>query len=248
MVRCKRESQSPPPFPSKMTSARLTILPFPRDLEGSQVFSPGEISQLCCAHEAARAESDTRKNNIWICRIAHALTERVKHGPYKKELLDLVQKEPDARKLEVEVFRYTTLQPKRYGEISVEDAYAMQNDWHETSVQNGLYHLSGETGPLSYSRLRLVQILNANTGCLDLASWFCDGDGTHFRFAQRTLCDLTVDGNTGGYYVLTRAIYLCFYPRGIPLSMKVGILRAKQRWDLKTLCDSDAETVAVADN
>ncbi len=236
-----------------MTSAPLTILPFPRDLEGSQVFSPTEISQLCVEHEKARAEDEIRKKNLWICRIAHALTERVKRGPYKKQLLDLVGKEPDARKLEVEVFRYTTLSPKNYEELSAGDAQAMADDWRETSVQSGLYNLSGDTSPLSYSHLRLVQILNANTGCLDLASWFADGEGKYFRFCQRTLQELTVnvpgsEDGTSGYYILTRAIYLCFYPRGIPLGQKVGIFRAKQRWGLqalKTLDDSDAETVAV---
>lgn len=227
-----------------MASAPLTILPFPRDLEGSQVFSPAEISQLCCTHAATSEEAKNRQNNIWICRVAHSLCERVKHGPYKKQLLDLVSKEPDARKLEVEVFRYTTLQPKETLSIGV--AQAMEDDWRETSVQEGLYRIAGYTGPLSYTRLRLVQVLNANTGCLDLASWFADGEGKFFRFCQRTLPDFTLQED--GYICVTRAIYLCFYPRGIPLGLKVGIFRATQRWGLQTLRDEDAATVEVVDN
>jgi hypothetical protein len=222
----------------------LTILPFPRDLEGSQVFQPAEIAQMRSVWLANRDEALIRKHNVWICSIAHALCEMVRRGPAKRQLLELCATEADPKNLSVEVFSYTQL-ARRSHSLSIADDHAMREDDRDTTVQSALYRLTGQLRPLSYTDLKLREILKQSMGTLDLASWFVDGEGRHFRFCTRT--DSSEPGHTDGYVVLHRSIRLCFYPEGMPMYLSLGIQRAAQRWDLLplTALGSDAETVSV---
>jgi hypothetical protein len=129
--------------------------------------------------------------------------------------------------------------------MSVGDKQAMDEDDRDTTVLSALYRLTGQRRPLSYTDLKLRQILTASMGCLDLAGWFVDGEGRHFRFTVRT--NYNEPGHTEGYDVLHRSVHLCYYPEGMPLGLRIGLARAAERWGLRRLTSLDSDDAATVE-